>query len=455
MLLVAASVVLGFRLVENVPPYGGIGLDQYAGYNASLRLARDLLAPRLEGGDEDFYRFLAQNSNIPRSARVAPVRVDLVDSLEENAKPKPNIFVFVIDSLRQDFLSPYNPAVGFTPHVAAFAEESTVFRSAFAVYGGTGLSEPSLWVGGLMLHMQYITPFAPMNALQRLLDADGYHPLVSRDSILNNILGPWPTLVELDKDRANMDYDFCATLLELQTKLDTPPPGPLFAYTQPQNLHISVIQRQNESVLPGGPYNGFYAPYASRLARLDACFGTFIEYLKIRHIYDNSVIILTSDHGDSLGESGRWGHAYTIFPEILRVPLIIHVPVAMRSGLNQDPDAVAFLTDIAPSLYYLLGHRPIQDLPVFGRPLFTEKTEDQNRYRRADYLVASSYAAVYGILTANGSRLYIADAANQTEYAFDLFGAAKRVPLSDSTRSAYRQRIRDHIFAINQFYGYH
>ena len=30
--------------------------------------------------------------------------------------------------------------------------------------------------------------------------------------------------------------------------------------------------------------------------------------------YERSIIVLTSDHGDSLGEDGRWGHAYTVFP---------------------------------------------------------------------------------------------------------------------------------------------
>ena len=65
-------------------------------------------------------------------------------------------------------------AVTFTPAIDAFAAESTVFTHAFTRYGATGLSVPSIWVGGMVLHKQYVTPFAPMNTLHALLGRHGY-----------------------------------------------------------------------------------------------------------------------------------------------------------------------------------------------------------------------------------------------------------------------------------------
>ena len=457
MLLIVASVVIGFRTMQATPLHqNNIALlDRYAGYDVSFQLIRDALAPSAASEERIFYGFLSQNTNIPRSIPVPPVEVNLVERLEGNRTPEPHIFIFVIDSLRRDYLSPYNPAVKFTPAVAAFARDSVVLDNAFTRYGGTGLSEPSLWVGGMMLHKQYVIPFHPMNSLEKLILASGYQAFISRDSILATILGNWPTLSELDRSRANMNYDFAATLKELESRISTAPRanGPFFAYTQPQNIHISVIQREKESVLPGGPYDGFYAPYASRLARLDSSFGEFIQFLKTRGMYDNSIIFFTSDHGDSLGEEGRWGHAYTVFPEILRIPLIVHLPSDLRKRLTYDPDAASFLTDITPSLYYLLGQRPIQPLEVFGRPLFTETAQEQRPYLRDDYLVASSYGAVYGILSSNGRRLYIADATNHKDHAFDLLSGG-RLPVSDSIRSTYQHLIRNHILEINRFYRY-
>jgi arylsulfatase A-like enzyme len=458
MLLMAIGVVIGFRTLEATPLLQSHLklLDHYAGYDVSFRLIRDILAPPVASGDEAFYRFLSQNTNIPRSTAVAPAEVNLVERFEANHTSKPHIFIFVIDSLRRDYLSPYNPAVKFTPSVADFARDSVVLENAFTRYGGTGLSEPSIWVGGLMFHKQYVTPFSPMNSLEKLIQRNQYQAFISRDSILATILGQWPASSELDRSKANMNYDFCATLQELEGRVSTASrvAGPFFAYTQPQNIHISVIQREQESVLPGGPYNDYYAPYASRVAWMDTCFGGFIQFLKARGLYENSIVVLTSDHGDSLGEEGRWGHAYTMFPEILRIPLIVHLPPALRKRLAYDPDGITFLTDITPTLYYLLGHRPIRPNAMFGRPIFTEKIEEQKPYQRDDYMVASSYGAVYGILSANGRRLYIADAVNQKDYSFDLSGAPSPLPVSDSARSAYRQQIREGILGINDFYGF-
>jgi Sulfatase len=69
----------------------------------------------------------------------------------------------------------------------------------------------------------------------------------------------------------------------------------------------------------------------ARLERIDACLGRFVSFLKARGRYDNSIIVLASDHGDSLGENGRWGHAMWLFPEDVRLPLIVHAPRALQS----------------------------------------------------------------------------------------------------------------------------
>ena len=95
-----------------------------------------------------------------------------------SAEP-PNIFIFLVDSLRRDYLSPYNGRVSFTASIDAFAKESLVFRRAFTQYGATGLSVPSVWIGGLLLHKQYVTPFAPMNAPARLLQHEQYAQWIS------------------------------------------------------------------------------------------------------------------------------------------------------------------------------------------------------------------------------------------------------------------------------------
>jgi hypothetical protein len=326
---------------------------------------------------------------------------------------------------------------------------------AFTHYGGTGLSEPSIWVGGMMLHKQYITPFEPMNTLRKLVVAEQYDTLVSKDTILKTVLGPSPEIHELDADIGTMNYDLCRTLDELGGKLPAAGGKPLFVYTQPQNIHVSVIDREGRSVPPGESYpTGFNPPYASRVKRMDGCFGTFIDRLKKAGQYDNSIIIVTADHGDSLGERGRWGHAYTLFPEIVRVPLIIHLPPAMRSGLAYDPKSTAFLTDITPTLYYLLGEKPVSD-PLLGRPLFTAQASEQDAYGRDWYLVVSSYAPVYGIIDREGRTLYIADGVNYKDYYYELSNdGATAKTVSDALRRQDQARIRKLVSQIARFYHF-
>lgn len=433
-------------------------LDEYGNYDVGFRLAWAALSPRMSTpSDDSLYRFLTSNTNIPRSVRTDPVEINLSGKLVPTAGAKPNIFIFVIDSLRRDYLSPYNPSVTFTRAVQAFAHESFVAQNAFTRYAGTGLSEPSIWTGAMLLHKQYVTPFYPMNALQKLLEFERYRQFITEDEILRSIVAPSPLVNELDAGRPTMSCEFCQTLAELQARIRTTADDgqPIFAYTQPQNIHVSVINREGRSVPPGEEYLGFDAPYASRVRAMDKCFAQFIQFLKSSGLYDNSIVILTSDHGDSLGEEGKWGHAYNVVPEVVRVPLIIHLPSKMHS-LVFDQNAVSFLVDIAPSLYYILGHRPIVRNGIFGRPLFTKTAQEQAAYARDSYLIASSYGPVYAILADRGRSLYVADAVEYKDHLYDLSddGNHTSTQIAPELRADRQQQIREYVSDVNRFYRF-
>src|SRR3569832_2014119 len=121
-----------------------------------------------------------------------------------------------------------------------------------------------------------------------------------------------------------------------------------------------------------------------------------MDAVKRAGLYDDSVIIVTSDHGDLLGEEGRWGHSMWVYPDVMKVPLIVHLPSWLRSTYRSDLDALVFSTDIAPSLYTLLGYQPADLGSLFGRSFFTGRDADSSWRRRVSALIASSYGAVYG-----------------------------------------------------------
>ena len=429
-------------------------LDAYAGSDISFKTAYSVLSRPVDNqAYRQFYEFLKQHTNLTRNDSAGPVDVSLVPDLRATPGPKPNVFLFVIDSLRRDYVGPYNSAVDFTPHIDQFAKDSVVMQNAFTRYGGTALSEPAIWVGAMQLHKQYIEPFYPMNNLQKLLDAEGYQSYVSVDVILKVMMNPGSSLTELDKDCKSWDdLDFVPTLKELEAKIDarTDRQKPIFAYTQPQNVHTLTLER---SKIKGGRK----AVSMYELRRMDAAFAEFVDFLRQRGLYDNSIIILTADHGDSYGEFGRWGHSDFLFPEVIRIPLIVHLPEAMREHFVWDAKQPAFTTDITPSLYYLLGHPAVVNNELFGRPLFTRTLEEQQKYKRTHYLVVSSYAPVYAILGDEAQSLFIVDAVNSKNYFFNLnddpLGTRNHVtpPLENENEAL----IRHDVGLIDDLYRWH
>jgi hypothetical protein len=454
-----------------------LALERFDAYEISFKVAHSILHPNIDlfptaktdavaeapvrVFDDAFYGFLDRSTNLQDSAKIKAVDVNLVENLVPTQEKKPNIFFFVVDSLRQDYVAPYNKAVTFTPALEQFASESVVMQNSFTRYGGTGLAEPSIWVGGMMLHKLYTQPFHPMNALQKLIDTEGYDSIMTIDPVLEIIVKPTPTITELDNEKDWSDYDLCASVKELQDKIENrdDPTKPLFVYTQSQNLHIvgrTSGFRQNPTFENNPEHPGFDKYYSTRLKAMDACFGEFIAYLKSRNLYDDSIIVFTSDHGDFLGEGGRWGHSYYINPELIRIPLIIHVPPTLLKGKVWNTKEVAFSADVTPSLYYLLGHRPIVNNHVFGRPLFTETQKEQTDYLEENYLIGSSYGVVYGILSRKGRSLYITDVSNGKDmfYNIDDDPKCERNQVTDSIKAKNRELIYTYVSEINKFYNF-
>ncbi len=394
------------------------------------------------------FELMQRNTGFPKEHPIAPLDFHFAANLGSAPGMKPHIFIIVVDSLRRDYLSPFNAKVTFTPSIEKFASTSDVFLNAFTHYGATGLSEPSIWVGGMMPHKQYITPFAPMNSLEKLLVAERYQRMVGVDNILVQILER-SSIIPLDDGKPTGEINLCTTLEELREKVDARRKDGvrMFAYTQPQDIHVSTIAREGMSVPPGVHFDGFYDPYASRLQKIDACFGKFIEYLQGTGLYDESIVVLTADHGDLLGEEGRWGHAYNLNPEVVRIPLIIHRPAMLRSGLTVDTKRVAFSTDITPSLYRLLGYMPTTLGGGFGQSLYGPRGED-----REWHMLVSSYGPVYGILEDEGKHLYVADAVNYTDTYYDVQAGsnAARDSVPEDVRSRNLERIGAGIADLHQ-----
>lgn len=100
--------------------------------------------------------------------------------------------------------------------------------------------------------------------------------------------------------------------------------------------------------------------YALEVAFLDRHVGMLLDDLRARGLYDDALIVLTSDHGEGLGEHGLIDHGLNCFDEQLHVPLIVKLP-AGHSGRGDLASAAAGLVrhvDVAPTILQVL------DLPA-------------------------------------------------------------------------------------------
>jgi hypothetical protein len=418
----------------------------------AFALLADALVRR-PGFDADYYRFLQSDADVRgRAAEVPDIDFRSEPVRAPAGGPPPDIYLLVIDSLRRDYLSPYNPAVTFTPAIGAFAAEGFVFRNAFTRHGGTELSIPSIWAGAMMVRAARSQPFHRMNALEKLVHAHGYRVAINDFTISEHLR---TSVTTIDPGVPSVQTDLCQNLESLarhqaETAQD---PRPLFTYLAPMNVHILNTRRGGQGSLDGD-YPGFHAPYASRLRRIDACFGAFVDALKSRGRYDNSLIVITSDHGESLGENGYWGHGTWLFPEAVRLPIIVHLPPGLRETMTTDLARLAFSTDIAPTLYALLGH-DVRDLgPLFGEPLFVPSDRALPDRRRRWYLLTSSYGAAFGLVGRNGRTLYISDLLEWREFAYDLSVEpnGRLVAIEPDVRLLNQRRIRAQLSLVSELY---
>ncbi|HEY6370060.1 MAG TPA: sulfatase-like hydrolase/transferase [Candidatus Sulfotelmatobacter sp.] len=432
-------------------------LEEYGAGDASFLLAHHMLGNARGEVCGELCRIMREYTNVRDTRTNTEVR--LVDNLSMTQSARPNIFMFVVDAMRPDYLGAYNPRVTYTPNLDAFARDSIVLHNAYSQYAGTSLSEPALWSGAMMLHAHYLKPFSKVNGLEQLLRADNYQMIVSMDEVLKEVLLRSDPLTKLDTDKQLWNQlEIGSTVGQAESELDrrSGSQEPVFLYDQPKNVH--QFARNN---VPSPTSQHWQAPdgmsirISYEVHWVDKCLGEFFSYLKQRGLYDNSIIIVTSDHGDATGEFGRTSHSTSIWPEVMRVPLIIHLPPKMRHLVYNDR-RLSTLTDITPTLYYLLGHRPVVQNALYGRPLFAETKQELERYPRRDLLLASDVRAVYGILTADGRYLYTIYDAPAQSYLFDLVADpnAEHNILTPLLKQRYDEEIIEHLHRVGDFYGY-
>jgi arylsulfatase A-like enzyme len=95
--------------------------------------------------------------------------------------------------------------------------------------------------------------------------------------------------------------------------------------------------------------------YEEEILYLDIVISDFIQFLKKYALYDESIIIITSDHGEHFGENGRFAHEFSVYEPVIRIPLYIKWNGNSENNSKID-NRLVMLQDLYSTFINLLNH---------------------------------------------------------------------------------------------------
>ena len=290
--------------------------------------------------------------------------------------PKPNVVVVVIDTLRADHLPFYGYPKDTAPFLSKLAAQAVVFDKAYAASSWTAPATASIFtslypfqhgvVMGLAAQMRLIRKYPQikinripedMTTLPEVFRQGGYRTFGFSDNA---------NISRRQGFEQGFDRHLCLThqgagvinqhVLEMEKEIRTG--GPYFLYLHYNDPHMPYRIPLDESEKTGDRTTDLKAMYDKEIAfvdsRLEELYASF-DWSR------NTLLVVTSDHGEELMEKGFYGHGKTLYNTVVHVPLLFFCPekklfAAKRLGVNVST------MDILPTLTSLLGLRPVKGL---------------------------------------------------------------------------------------------
>ncbi len=294
--------------------------------------------------------------------------------------PGAPVVIVSIDTLRADHLPAYGYAAGETPHLDRFRKEAILFENAYTPAPLTLPAHVSLFTGtlpfvhGVRDNLGYRLNAKAHPTLAGLLKAKGYATGAAVSAYVLRAgtgLGDDFDLYD-DHIAAPSGVDALGrvqrsgneTLALVKPWLAGVKDRPFFLFFHVYEPHAPYD--------PPEPFKSRHAlPYDGEVAASDAVVGGLLDELRRLGVYDRSIVIVLSDHGEGLGEHGEDEHGILLYRWALHVPLLLKLPGAEKAGTTvREPTG---LVDVLPTVAELVGLPAPKDLA--GRSVFAKGGE--------------------------------------------------------------------------------
>ena len=273
-----------------------------------------------------------------------------------------NVLLISIDTCRADYLGCYGYRDATTPNIDAVARESIVFENVISPVPLTLPAHASMLTGTIPPYHSVHDNFAywlddSHVTLAEILKGHGFATgAVVSAFVLDSKFGTGQGFDSYHHDfgkepaggRADERKGQETSSLAVQW-LEKHKSDRFFLFVHYYDPHSPY--------LPPEPFASRFSDnlYAGEIAYTDYCIEQVIKKLKELGLFDSTLLVITSDHGEMLGEHGEEGHGYFIYQSAIKVPLIIKIP-----GENKPKEIkeVVGLVDIVPTICRLVGVQP-------------------------------------------------------------------------------------------------
>jgi arylsulfatase A-like enzyme len=348
------------------------------------------------------------------------------------AAGRPNIVLIVIDCLRADHLGCYGYGRNTSPAIDALAGAGTVFSRAYAQAPWTKPSVASLFTS-LYPHVHnIISPGSTMpDALvttAEALKSSGYHTaffnggnlFVKKDFNVDQGFTRYLYRPYAERAGEAITHDF---LRYIQNTNNTP----FFAYIHYMDAHTPYKANMFTNTFLGKKplrthsdrgsvlkkirlmtKKGRLSPeekqqivdlYDGQIRYIDENIKNILLQLKNSSLLDNTILIITADHGEEFWDHHNFEHGHTLYNELLHIPLII----AGRAVSSKAVSAPVQLIDIHPTILALAGTEPC-GAPMQGRNLLAPPGGAARPANRAVFATATLYGTEKMCVIKNGHK---------------------------------------------------
>lgn len=298
--------------------------------------------------------------------------------------PECNVILISIDTLRADHLHCYGYEREASPNIDKLARGAIVFENAISQSAWTLPSHASMLTGllpsehglvyytgeGLKKNDMVGRLDSSLTTLPQILKKYGYSTIsYNASGWVSKVFGldagfdvyKWggryfedtvkKTIQWLQRNK-NKKFFFFLQALDVHVPYDAPEEFNIF-YDYKGSFDRSQI-KPSESItdLSSPEYKYIVSQYDAGIRRADFYLGQLFDYLDKEKLFESTIVIVTSDHGEGLKDPHDvWGHIYPLYEEIIRVPLIVKTPRFKEDWIRTQVPAS---TSILPTIIDIL-----------------------------------------------------------------------------------------------------